>query len=76
MDHCSWIYFSKRIKRLRCKDLFYEIRKERDSNPRYPLGVCVLSRDVLSATQPSLRKNKELNHNFFNLFLATTAFFL
>lgn len=30
-----------------------ELRKERDLNPRYPLGVCVLSRDVLSATQPS-----------------------
>ncbi len=29
------------------------MRKERDLNPRYPLGVCVLSRDVLSATQPS-----------------------
>ena len=31
------------------------MRKERDLNPRYPLGVCVLSRDVLSATQPSFQ---------------------
>lgn len=33
------------------------MRKERDLNPRYPLGVCVLSRDVLSATQPSFLEN-------------------
>ena len=41
------------------------MRKERDLNPRYPLGVCVLSRDVLSATQPSFQKKiKASNFEF------------
>ena len=29
-------------------------RRERDSNPRYPFGVCTLSRRVPSTTRPSL----------------------
>ena len=31
-------------------------RRERDSNPRYPFGVCTLSRRVPSTTRPSLRR--------------------
>lgn len=42
------------------------IRKERDLNPRYPFKkVCVLSRDVLSAAQPSFHweiQDKVENH--------------
>lgn len=39
------------------------MRKERDLNPRYPLGVCVLSRDVLSATQPSFQNYLSFDEN-------------
>src|SRR5579871_3658383 len=36
-------------------------RKERDLNPRYPFKeVCVLSRDVPSAAQPSFRKRENV----------------
>lgn len=48
------------------------MRKERDLNPRYPLGVCVLSRDVLSATQPSFLIQIELG--LANILIVTTLF--
>ena len=50
------------------------MRKERDLNPRYPLGVCVLSRDVLSATQPSFLKRRNHRKALIRFFARTLLF--